>query len=850
MAKRHLQGMLLNQSSPVRPSSRQSEDAPRPGSPTNAIKRTSQPTPAWHDVLDLCKKGFATKMDVMGDEVLQQVRAEVQGALRGVVKELMDALDVRETAANRKLGELAERIKIVQETAENGRDSLLQLDLARVTNEIRSNEEAHHASTAKMLQTAGNEIAQIREQLNQSRALAEAEAEKTQQLSQQLAEGNTKQDSDSQLVRAATSEISRNLEKMSKEVAGKHAKMEQQLQELLSRTESLPSTSDVRSVESQVKRTESVLNIDFNLILTEVSKIQKNLHMEFVEAAEFHGQSTQHAKGWSSSADSSELIPGPPGRPPPVMEQVLDADDEGESQMQQSEVVEVGVTKHEGTMSLGLKIKKRSREYWTQTEVRSHKDESSQTDPKLSSDKLQRKKTVQRFHKLQDEPPSATKPVFADAEAMKAKARMALVKPQYNVMDLYHDKGFAQQLARNSYFDSVTLGVVCVNSLWMAIDTDYNNEVLIQDMHPVFICGEMFFCAYFTFEVVIRFLAFAKKRSCLTDAWFVFDSFLVFIMVLETWILPIMILLWTDLAEILETLNLGTLRLIRMVKILRLTRMAKLLRLFPELKIIVKGIRFAFRSVGVFFLLWMMIIFVCAIVLTQLNSSFATTKEFGNLFKSVSISIETLLLNGIMPQQADLLRVAMGAHPFFWVLLMGFVLLASVTIMYMLVGVLVEVMSAISVTEKEGMTVSFVATQLRETMEASNYDLERSLSQVEFSTLLTQTDVARIVTGVGVDIGVLLDMMDIIYEDLQKKGIVGLSFESMVELILNLRGANTATVKDVKELLRVLKAIFKENFNLMQKKIHEEFNSIKSDLGALRDANNIEDEWGDEDAGS
>lgn len=525
------------------------------------------------------------------------------------------------------------------------------------------------------------------------------------------------------------------------------------------------------------------------------------------------------------------------------------AADRGESLMQQSEVIEVGVVKPEAPLGLGLKIKKRQREYWTQTELISKKEGSSQTDPKIGQDKLQRKKTVQKFSKPQEEPPSAAKPVFADAEAMKAKARMALVKPQYNVMDLYHDTGFAQSIARNGHFDSITLGVVCVNSIWMAFDTDYNNEVLIQDMHPVFICGEMAFCTYFTFEVVIRFLAFAKKRSCLTDGWFVFDSFLVFIMVLETWILPIVILLWTDLAKILETLNLGTLRLVRMVKILRLTRMAKLLRLVPELKIIVKGIRFAFRSVGVFFLLWMMIIFVCAIVLTQLNSSFATTAEFGNLFKTVSVSIDTLLMNGIMPQQAGLLRIAMGAHPFFWLLIMGFVLLASVTIMYMLVGVLVEVMSAISVSEKEGMTVSFVATQLRETMEASNYDLEHSLSQSEFCQLLTQADVARTITGVGVDIGVLLDMMDIIFEDLQKKGITGLSFESMVELILNLRGANTATVKDVKELLRVLKAIFKENFNVMQRKIHEEFNGIKNELGALREeANNMhEDEWADDD---
>lgn len=277
-----------------------------------------------------------------------------------------------------------------------------------------------------------------------------------------------------------------------------------------------------------------------------------------------------------------------------------------------------------------------------------------------------------------------------------------------------------------------------------------------------------------------------------------------------------------------------------MVKILRLSRMAKLLRAFPELKIIVKGIRFAFRSVSVFFLLWMMIIFVTAILMTQLNSSFETTDGFGKLFERVDISMETLLLYGVLPQQATLLRTAMDASPVFWFIILLFVMLASVTIMYMLMGVLVEVMSVISVSEKEGMTVSFVATQLRETMEVLGKSPNEAFSQKEFEKFVMEPEVARIISGVGVDIGTMLDMMDIIFEDLEKKGIKGLSFESMVDLILNLRGANTATVKDVKELLRVLKAIFNENLENFQTKIQEEVYLIRADLGALREERDSE----------
>lgn len=110
-----------------------------------------------------------------------------------------------------------------------------------------------------------------------------------------------------------------------------------------------------------------------------------------------------------------------------------------------------------------------------------------------------------------------------------------------------------------------------------------------------------------------------------------------------------------------------------------------------------------------------------------------------------------------------------------------------------------------------------------------------ALSQQEFEQLLMLPEPARIVSGVGVDIGVLLDMMDIIYEDLEKKGIVGLSFESMVDLILNLRGANPATVKDIKEVLRVMKAMMNDKITGLQKRISDEFHSIRTDLGALHE---------------
>lgn len=854
MAKRHLQGMLLQEGKTLRSNaSREKLDTAKTTSPGPALKRpTTAAQPAWHEVLDLCKKGFASKMEVMGDEVLHEVRAEVQEALGEVVKQFADMLESQNFESNRMLEDISAKIDLVQEIAERGRDAPLDIDFSPVTDEIRVIDAMHAESTQKLLQHIDSQFAQTKEHLHEMQIHAEAEEEKTRLMIQrlQLAVNQMHEASYSE-EQAATSRTLEQIQKISQQILSEQAELETKvMQQVNGRTQALGTKADMHAVTEQIRRTESVLNIDFQLILTEVSKIQKGMHMDFVSATEFDRaptgsmrvSSSGHHPGLDETSTQADGANRLLADRTPVMEDVEAKCEGGASNDECSQETKLG-ERLEGTRrhsrrqsvgKLGLQVTRRVREYWTQTEAKIKADACNQTDLRLTErEKKKKDKIVEKPKKT--EPLAKPKPVFADAEALKAQARQALVKPQYNVMDYYHNTGMAQKIARNAWFENITLGVVCINAVWMAIDTDYNDATLIQEMQPVFICGEMIFCTYFTAEVFIRFAAFRKKSSAFRDPWFAFDFFLACLMVLETWIMPVVTLLLDALRTYLAGLNLSTLRLIRMVKILRLTRMAKLLRAFPELKIIVKGIQFASRSVSVFFLLWIILIFIFSIVLTQLNGSFNTTDEFQNLFRTVTISIDTLLVNGILPQQAGLLKAAMDAHPLFWLLILAFVLLASVTIMYMLVGVLVEVMGTISVSEKEGMTVTFVASQLREIMESLNINTTESLSQAEFQKLLIQPEIVLTISSVGVDAGVMMDMMDIIYEDLEKKGIIGLSFESMAELILNLRGANNATVKDVKELLRVMKVIIKENITLLHEKLQVELSSIRGDLGAFRE---------------
>ncbi|CAE7682357.1 DUSP9, partial [Symbiodinium necroappetens] len=118
---------------------------------------------------------------------------------------------------------------------------------------------------------------------------------------------------------------------------------------------------------------------------------------------------------------------------------------------------------------------------------------------------------------------------------------------------------------------------------------------------------------------------------------------------------------------------------------------------------------------------------------------------------------------------------------------------------------LVEAVGAIASSQKEGLVVSYVAGSIRNKMELLGHNPEAPISQQDFQSYLTDPEVTGILASVKVDVVVLADMLEMFYEDLERTGDV-MTFEKMVELMLNGRGSNTATVRDTKELLRMIKS--------------------------------------------
>merc|ERR1719310_2576704 len=216
---------------------------------------------------------------------------------------------------------------------------------------------------------------------------------------------------------------------------------------------------------------------------------------------------------------------------------------------------------------------------------------------------------------------------FMDPESIKQQVRGALEKQApYDVAMYYKDPkdSFWPRIATNPVFENTTLGVISVNAVYIAIDTDWNKaEPLtptgtfdLTESHAFFQFMEHAFCVYFFGEWIIRFMAFKRKRNGLKDGWFVFDSALVFMMVMETWVLLIIMAASGSSGE--SPLG-GNTSILRLFRLLRLSRLMRMLRSLPELMILVKGMVTAMKSVVYVMGLLVIITYVFAIAFTQLS---------------------------------------------------------------------------------------------------------------------------------------------------------------------------------------------------------------------------------------
>jgi len=318
------------------------------------------------------------------------------------------------------------------------------------------------------------------------------------------------------------------------------------------------------------------------------------------------------------------------------------------------------------------------------------------------------------------------------------------------IVDNHNMIGKAQEIS--------TLGVIVLNALFIGYDTDYSarwgsHAGLYKPGTPWgFPFMENFFCVYFTLEVWVRYMAFRDRMFALFDAWFVFDSCLVALMILETWVLE-----FIDGDGIPIDMD-----LLRLLRLLRITRMTKLLRFFPELAIIVKGMVAAVRSVLCTAFLLVLVLYVFSIIFTDAyhagrcegegddvepaspgtrpcnDDDLAAIGGAQELFGSIGRSMRHLFIMGTilddMTACTNSIRSSKKAN-LMMVFFVIFVLVSSFTMLNMLIGILCEVVTATSEGERTKAQEDQVRTAIGNLFKQLDEDGNGTISRKEFLSM-------------------------------------------------------------------------------------------------------------------
>jgi len=407
---------------------------------------------------------------------------------------------------------------------------------------------------------------------------------------------------------------------------------------------------------------------------------------------------------------------------------------------------------------------------------------------------------------------------FVDSEKMKRQVRKRVKdKPTpYDVQNVYYDTGWCQAIARNHYFENLTLGVIIVNAVWIAIDTDWNDATTLLDAKVAFVVADCLFFAYFSLELAVRFGAFKYKRNCLKDAWFVFDTSLVTLYLFD----PFVITLATALSSG-DGLNLPT-SLLRLFRLARLSRLARMLRSLPELMIMIKGMISAAASVSYMLGLLVLVTYIFAIAMTQLSLG---TEFRETYFKGVALSMYTLFIYGtFLDSLNDFVDSVKEESSVCVALLAVFAVISALTLLNMLIGVLCEVVSAIAKTEREVMLTEKVRDKFGKIIGEIDKDGDGNISWDEVASMAEHPDAGATLASVNIDLGDMVEIAeDFIFAGGNQQR--SLTFDQFMDMALDCRNTQTAVIRDV--------MVLRKRFNRKITDMKGAIQSVDSKLNTL-----------------
>jgi hypothetical protein len=422
--------------------------------------------------------------------------------------------------------------------------------------------------------------------------------------------------------------------------------------------------------------------------------------------------------------------------------------------------------------------------------------------------------------------------------ALKEDAGMASVfgtttdpeVPVYNVEDFYKKHGLSQRIARSPYFANGTVLVVVLNAIYLGVDSDYNDEQNLYDAEIVFQVWSQFFAIYFTWEVLVRFVAFERKADCLKDGWFKFDLFLVTTMVLDIWVLMVLLKVLSGDGNQVKIPT----QPLRMLRLFKLSRMARLMKSFPELVTMIKGLVRSLRAIASSMVLVGLMVYTWAILIHMLMKedheyNKDMKEKFDYEFTMVGDVIWTLLMAGTLmldnaaPVMTDLLFNKDFVKVIVGLAFISYCWLSALLILQMLIGVLCDVVSQVGQERRDSECIGLVRQELLGDFQKYD-DGDGKISREEFLLIVNSDNSKALLKKLNINRLFLLEVADLMFPSTTD---VQVPIKTILEMMIMCRGSNTATVEIVSSALMFLSNELGALEDGISTKIENELNSFK-----------------------
>eukprot|EP00927_Polykrikos_kofoidii_P087145 TRINITY_DN9967_c1_g1_i6.p1 TRINITY_DN9967_c1_g1~~TRINITY_DN9967_c1_g1_i6.p1 ORF type:complete len:717 (-),score=106.34 TRINITY_DN9967_c1_g1_i6:141-2291(-) len=399
--------------------------------------------------------------------------------------------------------------------------------------------------------------------------------------------------------------------------------------------------------------------------------------------------------------------------------------------------------------------------------------------------------------------------LWPDADILKSRLKEALRRLPTDPSQRLRVRGVCQRIARSNAFEGVCLFLAAANALWLAVETDNNPEMVQSGSEMAFILVNNVFCLLFSVEVFVRIWALRDKWSCLQDRWLMFDTCMTMLMILETWVLSIVLAVAFGAGPVTSQIHHTTwIEAIRVIRLVRVARLARVMRAIPEMVVLLQGIWLSLRSVISTLVFLALISFMGALALTQLGQGSRIGEE---KFSAVSMSMNTLLISLCFPDIDILLEDLRSQDVVMWAIFVTFCLFGSFASLNMLIGVLCEAVSALAAAHKEEATITYFRDGVSELWSRFSGSSSEELSVEEFARFLLQPYVLQFMANVDVDVSALVEHSHNLF-----KSNMCFDHTDVIALMLDFRGTNPCTVKDVVNLRKWIGGEFGDLFKSLQ----------------------------------